>query len=174
MLKTIDLGWTYGTPPDQKAPKIALANRRDFLSQTSPSPAKPQWGRLFPRKESQSLAILLSQETPQGSLGGEKVIFGAKKSLRFFQLRQKIARNRNRRIIMTLGALRFWSVTIRGARPCEALRGNLSDSEGSQAPLRRVSSRVLRGLRGSMWGSAEVRGSDSEGSGPGLVTLGNR
>ena len=25
-----------------------IANRRNFLSQTSPSPAKPQWGRIFP------------------------------------------------------------------------------------------------------------------------------
>ena len=49
-----------------RAPKIAIANRRDFLSQTSPSLAKPQWGRFFPQKsqqESQSLAIL-----PQGKL----------------------------------------------------------------------------------------------------------
>ena len=35
---------------DLRAPKIAIANCRDYHNKTFPSPAKPQWGCFFPRK----------------------------------------------------------------------------------------------------------------------------
>ena len=34
-----------------RSPRIAIAKRRDLLSQTSVSPATPQWGSLFPEKK---------------------------------------------------------------------------------------------------------------------------
>ena len=55
-----------------RAPKIAIAYRRVFVSQTSLSPAKPQWGRFLleeSQKESQSLAILRRKEKLQGFEG---------------------------------------------------------------------------------------------------------
>ena len=67
------------------------ANRRNFLSQTCLSPAKPQWGLL---EKSQSPAIFRRKKKSQGSLGGgggEGTLFGLQKSLRIFHLRQKIA-----------------------------------------------------------------------------------
>ena len=74
-----------------RASKIAIANRRDSLSQKttqkSPSPAKLQWGRFFlekSQKESQLLAIFRHKEKSQGSRGGGEGHFWAQKSLRFF------------------------------------------------------------------------------------------
>ena len=42
---------------EPRAPKIAMANHRDFLSQTSLLPAKPHLGLYFPRKNAKIIAI---------------------------------------------------------------------------------------------------------------------
>ena len=45
-----DVGCPRLAEPEAESTKIAIANRRNFLSQTSLSPVKPQWGRLFLEK----------------------------------------------------------------------------------------------------------------------------
>ena len=72
-----------------------IANRRDFLSQTLPSPAKPQWGGFLlgvfkSPKDSQSLAIFCRKETSLGFLVGEDT-FGAEEVAAIFHVRQKPA-----------------------------------------------------------------------------------
>ena len=69
----------------------AIADRRDFLSQTSPSPAKPQRGRFFsPWKIAKRVAMTSdfpSQGKIAGLSGGGRTPLGPKKSLRFSHLR---------------------------------------------------------------------------------------
>ena len=69
-----------------RAPKIAIANRRDFLSQTSPLPAEPQWGRFSSKNRKKNRNRLRFSVTRKIAR-----YFWASKSLRFFHLRQKIA-----------------------------------------------------------------------------------
>ena len=75
-----------------RAPKIAIANHRDFLSQTSPSPATPKWGHFFHQKITKRIATACdfsSQEKSQGSLWGGRAFWGPKTSLRFFTCDRK-------------------------------------------------------------------------------------
>ena len=90
-----------------RAPKIAIANRRDFLSQTSPSPAKPQWGRIFPRKIAKRIAIA-SDFPSRGTitrLSGAGGHFWGQTIAAIFSPASK-DRNRNRRQIATTQILR--------------------------------------------------------------------
>ena len=105
-----------------RAPEIALANRRDFLSQMSPSPARPQWGRLkmflkIPQKVSQMLAIFLRKEKSQSFSGGEGQFGGLKFAAIFSPASEDL--NSNRRKIATHGAL---SIPLRGMR-CQRMTG---------------------------------------------------
>ena len=81
-----------------RAPKLAIANRHGFLSQTSPSPAKPQWGRFFSRKI--AIACDVSSQEKIARLSAREGHFGAQKIAGIFSLASR-NRNRNRRRIAT-------------------------------------------------------------------------
>ena len=75
-----------------RAPKIAIANRRDVLSQTSPSPAeRTAVGTLYlenTQKKSQSSANLRRKDKSQGLSGGEGY-WGPKNRCDFFKCVRK-------------------------------------------------------------------------------------
>ena len=78
--------WTAKT---HRAPKIASASCRDFLSQMSPSPAKPQRERIFPCKFAKRIAIVARNN--HKALWREGHVWGPQQSLQLFHLRQRIA-----------------------------------------------------------------------------------
>ena len=101
--------------------KIAIANRHDFLSQTSLSPVKPQWDFIFlekSQKESQSLATFHRKKKSQGFLGGEGHFWGQKVAAIFSPASEN--RNCNRRKIATLGALSSWQSAQLHASPTDS------------------------------------------------------
>ena len=91
-----------------RAPKIAIANCRDCLSQTSSSPAKLKWGHFFPRKIAQRIVIACdfsSQEKIARLSAWGKGTSRAENSLCFFTCVIVIA-IAIAELFATLGALR--------------------------------------------------------------------
>ena len=112
-----------------RAPKIAIANRRDFLSQTSPSHQSNRSGdAFFIRKIAKRTAIAcdFSFARKIARLSRGKTFLGPQESLRFLHLRLKIAIEIAEKSL-TLGALR---------NPKNRNEGAKTGVPGSQKPER--------------------------------------